>query len=72
MFTMKDYLVESERRKSEIAAAEAERLRESVAQQEALRSTRLWTRLAAHLAVRPRSIQSPPGQIQGAAGKALS
>ncbi len=72
MFTTKDYLVESERRKSEMAAAEARRLRKSVAQVEARRSTNLWVRLVAHLANRPRSIQSPPGQIQGAAGQALS
>ena len=63
MFTMKDYLVETERRKSEIAEAEAERLRKGVVRQEALRSTRLLVRLAAHLTIRPRSIQRPASVV---------
>ena len=72
MFTTKDYLVESERRKSEMAAAEARRLQKSLSQAEAQRSTNLWVRILAHLANRARSTQSPPNQIQGAAGQALS
>lgn len=71
MFTMKDYLVEAERRQSEIAAAEADRLRRGVARQEALRSTRVWVRLAAHLSPRPRPLARPTGSsLRGAAGSA--